>query len=57
VYFVDLEGLQLRVSADVYLNMVCAISDKCLVSNALMCAGRASALILSKSYGARVTRS
>jgi len=57
VYFVALEGLHVRVSADIYLTMIRAVRDKCVVSNALIRAGRDSALILSKSYRTRVTRS
>jgi hypothetical protein len=53
VYVVALQGLQLRVSAD--LTMICAVRDKWVVSNSLIRAGRDGALILSKSYG--MTRS
>jgi hypothetical protein len=51
VYFVAVEGLQLRISADVYLTMICTVRDKCFVSNALIRPGRDSTLILSKSCG------
>ena len=55
MYFVTLEGLRVRVSADVYMTMIRVVRDKCVVSNALIRVGSNRVLILSKSHGTRVT--
>jgi hypothetical protein len=57
MYFVALESLHVRVSADIRLVSDYYSRGKWVVSNAQIRAGWDSVLILSKSYGTRVTLS